>query len=122
MKKKPTPASLASVRRLGCPETISWALDSGGTVVVDERRSEVHVLHGLESAVWSWLSLGYSFSDLASFTTELLAIPQEEARRQLTELLDGWMCAGLLETESMPGIQAAQKDSRSSTEEETGCG
>ncbi len=96
--------------RLACPEPISWVKDSAGILVVDERREEVHVLRGLECAVWSWLSLEYSFSDLLALVAELLGASEKEAQQRLVELLQTWMSAGLLEEESEPGFRAVQKN------------
>jgi hypothetical protein len=97
-----------SVYRLISPETIRWVVDLDRTLVINELRGEVHVLHGLESAIWSWLSLGYSFSRLVSFAGEFLKISSIEAQDQIIDILDSWVASGLLEETNEPGLDVEQ--------------
>jgi hypothetical protein len=95
-------ARTSFARVLACPVSVSWAKDAGGIVLVDERSGETRLLWGLECTVWSWLSLGYSYADLAGFLAEILPAPIEEAEARLSEILEGWLGAGWLEVESRP--------------------
>jgi hypothetical protein len=86
-----------SPRTLACPACITWVKEAEALIVVNEQRGERVVLRGLECAVWSWLSLGYAWSDLACFTAEACEQSIEDARRSVAAVLEGWLKAGLLE-------------------------
>jgi hypothetical protein len=102
-----------NVRILACNEAVYWVKEAHGILVVDERQGEVHRLFDLECTIWSWLSLGYSFSELTQFLVEMLDISMSEAQQRLGEILVTWVYAGLLEDEIHLLSQAGEKNRRS---------
>lgn len=79
-----------------CPDHIYWAKDSAGIVVIDERSQKAHRFTGVETAVWDWLMLGYTDSQVAQFTAVLLDIPLPQAHHHLYHQLQAWQQRGLL--------------------------
>jgi hypothetical protein len=115
--QKPEPSRPDCERYLICPDSVFWAADAGGTIVINEQQSEVHILHGTENAVWSWLTLGYSFSDIISFLSIMLNVSSREAEKQVNKMLRSWICSGLLQEMPDHQVLAVQTDSRPKEEE-----
>jgi len=79
-----------------CSPRVSWAIDAGQIIVVDEQYGRRHCLRGVEAAVWDWLTLAYPYPRLLALLVELLAVPPAQAAVTLRELLHRWIDIGLL--------------------------
>jgi hypothetical protein len=80
-----------------CPEQIRWVKDSHQIILVDERQGKAFVLHGVEAAIWGWLSLRYAYPRLVKFVAVLLAVSATEAEQTLRATLQKWHAQGWLE-------------------------
>lgn len=89
-------AEVGSVR-LTSPASVRWVVESKCVLVVDERRGVAHTLRGPEMAVWNWLALNYSYSQVADWLARSLAVTPAEAAVRLGAIVQGWRAAGLLE-------------------------
>jgi hypothetical protein len=80
-----------------CPAGIVWVKNSDGILVVQGDHNEPYLLMGLESALWSWMNLSYTFSRLVSMLAELEGISRPAAGRKLMHVLENWRGKGILE-------------------------
>lgn len=64
--------------------------------MVEEQRGTTVILDNLESAVWKWFALAYSFDDVLDFVQAFLNQPRETVRLRLDEILSKWLSLGLL--------------------------
>lgn len=83
--------------RLISPASVRWVVESDCVLVVDERRGVAHTLRGPEMAVWNWLALNYTYSQVADWLARSLAVAPAEAEVRLGAIVQGWRAAGLLE-------------------------
>lgn len=82
-----------------CPPHIKWVHDQCQTILIDEDQRRSHALSGVEAAIWSWLTLSYTFTKLTKLTAALLNVTQAEARQRLRATLDVWRQAGWLQVQ-----------------------
>lgn len=76
---------------------ILWVQDKTQVLIVDEQHHKNQVLTGIEAAIWSWLSLGYSFAKLVKLTAAALDTTKTEAEPYLVAVIQKWYGAGLLD-------------------------
>ena len=79
------------------PESVFWVRDKNRIVVIDIEKPYTQALHGLEAAIWGWLTLGYSYPRLLKLVTTALEVHPETAENSLLETLNTWIAAGILE-------------------------
>ena len=80
-----------------CPPHITWVKDSQQTIIIDGRQRRNHILRGPEAAIWSWLTLAYSYPRLCQLLAALLDQSPAQAEQQLQTTLETWHQAGLLQ-------------------------
>lgn len=86
-----------SEKSFHCAEHIKWVNDSTQVVIIDEMRNQTHILQGEEAAVWSWLTLGYSYERILPLVAALWTAEPQVANHKLAGLLTAWHSTGLLE-------------------------
>jgi hypothetical protein len=93
---QPRPASPdPSARPLPRPDLTTAELD-GETVVYDPSNGQVHQLNATATLVWSLCDGERSVDDLARLVAESYAIPLDEARGDVAELVAGLLAANLV--------------------------
>lgn len=80
-----------------CPPHITWVKDSQHTIIIDEQQGRSHILRGPEAAIWSWLTLAYSYPKLCRLLAALLDQSPAQAEQRLQATLETWRQAGLLQ-------------------------
>lgn len=88
-----------------CPDSVHWVKDADQVIVVNDQDGRTHALRGVEGAIWSWLSLSYSYPKLVRLVAALLALPANDAEQTLLDVLHGWHEAGLLCIQEQPTRQ-----------------
>jgi len=78
---------------------IYWARDLDRTILVNDQSGRSFNLRGLEAIVWSWLTLGFPYSKIASLLSTILESPISEAEFRLNIILRQWVENGLLTIE-----------------------
>ena len=80
-----------------CPAGVEWVKNTDGILVVQGNQGRSYLLTGLESALWSWMSLSYPYPRLVSMLAELAGISRLAAGRKLMQILEDWRGKGILE-------------------------
>jgi len=80
-----------------CPAGVEWVKNTDGILVINRNQSQSYLLMGLESAVWSWMSLSYTYPRLVGMLSELEGISRQEAGQKLKRLLEAWRVIDILE-------------------------
>ncbi len=75
---------------LTVPQDTWWVHDDGGVVVVHDGQAQWLV--GVEAMVWSWLTLGYSFSMMA----DMLTLARSNTAYDLIAILRRWQACGIV--------------------------
>lgn len=83
-----------------CSPRVSWAVDAGQIIVVDEQQGRHYCLRGVEAAVWDWLTLAYPYPRLLTLLANLLAVSPAQAAVPLHAMLRQWADMGLLAQET----------------------
>jgi len=80
-----------------CPAGVEWVKNSDGILVVHRNQNQSYHLTGIESVLWSWISLSYTYPRLVSMLAELAGISRLAAGRKLRQVLEDWRGKGILE-------------------------
>ena len=78
---------------------VYWAVEQGCTLVVNELRSEVFRLAGLEQMVWDCLVLKYLPDQVRQMAAMVGKLEPEAAGREIQAILQEWRSLGLVEME-----------------------
>jgi hypothetical protein len=76
--------------------------DAQQTLVVDQEKQRSWVLRDVEAVIWDLLTVGYSYQELVSMLSLLLALPTEESARTLVDALRRWREVGILHVSREP--------------------
>lgn len=80
-----------------CSDSLRWVKDTSQVIIVDEQQGKTFTLQGVDAAIWSWLSLRYSYQKLIHLVAALLAVSDVDAEHTLRTTLHRWHTQGLLE-------------------------
>lgn len=72
---------------LTLPAHILWVQDKTQVLIIDEKHKKNRCLTGVEAAIWSWLSLNYSFAKLVKLTAAALDVSTTEAEPYLIAVI-----------------------------------
>ena len=81
---------------LSNPEHIYWVKETQHIMVVDERIKQVTLLCDLQAALWSWISLSYSFEQLCHLVAKALDLDNAGARGMILEIFKEWEEIGII--------------------------
>jgi hypothetical protein len=84
------------------PARIDTVQDADRTLLVRVDGGQVFTLRGVDEAVWSWLTLGYSSARLVELLAALGDIPLERAADELGAILARWLASGILVKDADP--------------------
>jgi hypothetical protein len=82
------------------PHPLIWVKDREQIIIIDEQSQEIYALYHVEAAVWSWLTLAYSYPRIVELLAAMLGIPCPEAEHRLQIMVQNWQKAGILAKES----------------------
>jgi hypothetical protein len=77
--------------------TVVWVKDAHQTILVKEDDGRTWCLEGVEAAVWDLLTLNYSAERTIVLLSVLLNGSRREANEYLSEKLEGWQEAGIVQ-------------------------
>jgi len=86
-------------RKILLTSDLHWARDLDRTILVSDESGRSFILRGLEAIVWSWLTLAFPYSKIASLLSTILESPISEAEFRLNVILRQWVENGLLTIE-----------------------
>lgn len=84
---------------LNSTDSVFWVKDRGQILVLDEKRQEIHVLRGVEAAVWGWLVLNYPYEKMVRSLTLMLGTSTEETQECLSTIIQKLISTGILTVE-----------------------
>lgn len=82
------------------PRPLYWVKDRDQILVVDEQDQQVHPLHSVEAAVWSWLALSYPYPKIVELLAAMLQISSLETEQRLGVIFQNWQKTGILTVEA----------------------
>lgn len=86
---------------LATPTTLYWVNDRSQVIIVDWKSRKSFKLNGLESIIWNWLFLGYSYQEIVMMTAQLISKPTRIAANILESIFHDWLAKSLLEIEDI---------------------
>ena len=86
-----------SFHHLRLPDSVFWVRDKNRTIVIDIENQHTLALHGLNEAIWGWLTLDYSYQRILQFVKTVLETDLESAEKVLLNALRNWVATGILE-------------------------
>jgi hypothetical protein len=76
---------------------VSWAVEAGCTLVVDEKHCQVFRLVGLEQWIWDCLVLGYREERIHQIVACARKMTSQAAEREVSAVLGEWQSLGIVE-------------------------
>lgn len=80
-----------------CAPAITWLRDADRTLLVDAERGQSWPIHGVEAAIWDFLTLAYPYEKIVHFLSLLMTASSAEAERTLLAALRGWQRTGIVQ-------------------------
>ena len=80
-----------------CAPHIVWIRDADRVILVDPDNERSWLLHGIEAAIWDWLTVGYEYERIVGLLSLILQSSEDEAGATLTDALRRWCHAGLVQ-------------------------